>query len=245
MEKKKGKKLACGNCGKELLFSKEEAGKEIECPECGAKTIAPNLADLRRAAIKKIKEKRGNVQFRAAERHFKSSVKSAQAVMFILAIINIASGLGFYFYNRSNIEYQIKHAERNFALLEEDAYGEVPPDIVRTARADTQSKILKARMINNATLIVSIVIAVTFGGCAVWARYHPLAATLTAFIFYVVLHLATIIISPIMILSGIILKVLIIMCFIGTISAVRHYQKLKVREDAKLQHEAAVEKNGI
>jgi hypothetical protein len=70
-----------------------------------------------------------------------------------------------------------------------------------------------------ALLVANVVLAVAFVGLAVWAGRNAFAAVLTGLVLYIAAILASAAVSPITLVQGIIIKVIIIGLLIGGIRA--------------------------
>lgn len=75
-----------------------------------------------------------------------------------------------------------------------------------------------------AALVASLVLAVIYLVLAAWSDKQPFAAILTGFIIYITIQLLSVILDPINILSGIVLKIIIITVFIKGIKSAREAQ---------------------
>lgn len=76
--------------------------------------------------------------------------------------------------------------------------------------------------------ISSLIASIIFLGCVVWVNNQPLTGILAAFIFWILLQLSVILVDPLLLFSGIILKIVFIGIFVKGISSaidVRNYAK--------------------
>ena len=71
--------------------------------------------------------------------------------------------------------------------------------------------------------------AAVFVGCAFWVDKQALTGILAAFIFYLLLQVISIIISPVNIFSGILWKIIIITVFIKGINSAKDYKDYKAQ----------------
>lgn len=76
-------------------------------------------------------------------------------------------------------------------------------------------------------LIANLVLAVIYAALGVWCRVKPLAATISALSVFALITIINAIVSPISIISGMLLKVILIGVFITGIKSALKAEKLK------------------
>jgi len=77
------------------------------------------------------------------------------------------------------------------------------------------------------TLITNIIIVILFLALGVWSKYKPTAAMITGLSLYLIIILLNAVISPITIISGIIVKIIVIGYLVKGIKAILEVDKLK------------------
>jgi hypothetical protein len=79
----------------------------------------------------------------------------------------------------------------------------------------------------NLLIILQVIFAAVFVGLAIWTKYKPFAALLTAMIFFLGIWVLGGILNPASIFSGIILKVILIVLLILGIRNAKEAEELK------------------
>ncbi len=69
--------------------------------------------------------------------------------------------------------------------------------------------------------IGSFISSIIFLGCVVWVNKQPLTGILAAFIFWILLQLSVVLVDPVLLFNGIILKVIFIGIFVKGISSAK------------------------
>ncbi len=81
--------------------------------------------------------------------------------------------------------------------------------------------------------ISSIIMGIIFIACASWVRRDPVAGIITAFSLYVLVQLASAIMDPTTLVSGIIFKIIIIAIFISGVRSAFDYREYKRKLDER------------
>lgn len=75
--------------------------------------------------------------------------------------------------------------------------------------------------------ISGLISGVVFIACAIWVNKQPLIGVLVAMIFYVLLQLSVVIVDPMLLLKGVILKVVVISIFIKGIQSAKDVKEFR------------------
>jgi hypothetical protein len=148
----------------------------------------------------------------------------ARKWLFAVSILTLVFGLVFYAMNKSEVDNQIRDAERALAGLdpaERDARLMASPvhmtwdEIVRHDRG----------MVNQ-LLAVNIGLAIAFMGLWFWAKRNVLAACVVALLLFITVTLVNVAIEPSTLYKGILLKILFIAALAKAISAAQQERRL-------------------
>ncbi len=78
--------------------------------------------------------------------------------------------------------------------------------------------------------LCNFVLAATYFGLWIWAKSRPLPAAMTALILFLTLQAINLAISPLSILQGIVVKIIILGVLIRAVTSANKYQKLKQQQ---------------
>lgn len=85
---------------------------------------------------------------------------------------------------------------------------------------------------DSAALLVSVinfVLSGIFFGLWIWAKSSPLAASVTALVIFLTVHLANAVMDPKTLIQGIIVKVIVIVCLVKGIQSAAAYKRMQER----------------
>ena len=179
------------------------------CEQCGAKI--PTRADRIRA-MNRSRERQDNLK----------NVNRGRVIILVVAVFTLlAAGIS-YFSGMSDVEQEIREADRAFAGM---SSAERDEQMKETTGMTWQEAVDQDRGRVKLQGAIMAALAVIFLALWWWAQTNPFGAALSALLLYVTVTLIGAMVDPASLLQGIIIKVIIIVALVKSIQAAMAYEQ--------------------